>query len=288
MDTPTIQITALRPEDIPSGMLLSSAENWNQTPADWQLFLEGLGNVAIAARFGNRLVGTTTAMNYLDRVAWIGMVLVDREFRGKGISRMLLQETFNRLKGVSSLKLDATPAGHPVYEKMGFHDEYTLLRMIRMEETEKPVITGEPPAVPMTSADLGEIISLDARIFGARREMLIGHLWKSAPGMAWIIRNNGEKISGFIMGRPGSLYTQIGPLYAEDEKVARSLFVSALAGVRQKPVMADIPMEKETFCQWLGSLGFSRRRPFTRMYLGKNPYPGLPAMQFLISGPEFG
>jgi hypothetical protein len=39
---------------------------------------------------------------------------------------------------------------------------------------------------------------------------------------------------------------------------------------------------------WLASLGFTSERYFVRMYRGKNAFPGIPANQFAIAGPEFG
>jgi len=35
-------------------------------------------------------------------------------------------------------------------------------------------------------------------------------------------------------------------------------------------------------------LGFTFQRPFTRMYLGENPWPGRPELVYATSGPEKG
>jgi hypothetical protein len=55
---------------------------------------------------GNRVVGTATAVNYRSRFAWIGMVLVDADSRGRD------QECLMRDALVFSplpARLDATP-----------------------------------------------------------------------------------------------------------------------------------------------------------------------------------
>ena len=115
----------LRPmqlKDIQSAMKLSIAEGWNQTEKDWKLFVEGPGNICMVAESNNKIVGTTNAINYSNQVAWIAMVLVDKEYRGRGISKALLEHVFKNLQSCQSAKLDATPAGKEVYKKFGFSD----------------------------------------------------------------------------------------------------------------------------------------------------------------------
>src|SRR5687768_5699322 len=96
--------------DIASAMKLSTAEGWNQTENDWKLFIENPGNTCMLAECGNKVIGTTTAINYSNQVAWIGMVLVDKDYRGQGVSKSLLTTIFEKLESFKSVKLDATPA----------------------------------------------------------------------------------------------------------------------------------------------------------------------------------
>ena len=58
----------------------------------------------------------------------IGMVLVPPEKRRMGIGTALLMHGIEYLeaKGVAAVKLDATPLGRPLYEKLGFVVEYDL------------------------------------------------------------------------------------------------------------------------------------------------------------------
>ena len=39
------------------------------------------------------------------------------------------------LRGIPSIRLDATPQGRPVYQRLGFEDEYELCRMQLAEVT---------------------------------------------------------------------------------------------------------------------------------------------------------
>lgn len=122
----------LRPmelSDIGSAMKLSNAESWNQTEKDWKLLVENPDNVCLVAECGNKVIGTTTAINYSNQIAWIGMVLVDKEYRGQGVSKSLLTKIFKKLEFCKSVKLDATLQGQQVYKKFDFQEEYFIARM---------------------------------------------------------------------------------------------------------------------------------------------------------------
>ena len=61
--------------------------------------------------------------------------------------------------------------------------------------------------------------------------------------------------------------------------------LSTLAG---QGVVIDVPAYQDDLLHWLISVGFTRQRPFIRMYYGSNQNPGLPQQVFAISGPELG
>ena len=109
-------IRPMRNEDLDQALSLSMAEGWNQTEKDWGLIIGNKHNVCIVVEKDNRLAGTATAMNYENKIAWIGMVLVDKSLRGMGAGKMLLENIIDRLRHIKSVKLDATPAGEPCLE----------------------------------------------------------------------------------------------------------------------------------------------------------------------------
>src|SRR6476619_2273692 len=117
-------IRSMQMSDIENGLRLSITEGWNQTEKDWKLFIENPQNICIVAEAGNKVIGTTTAINYSNQLAWIGMVLVDKAYRGMGVGKLLLTNILSKSEFFKSVKLDATPAGQRVYKKFGFEDEY--------------------------------------------------------------------------------------------------------------------------------------------------------------------
>jgi predicted GNAT family N-acyltransferase len=274
--------------DIEQGMQLSSSEGWNQTEKDWKLLIENPGNISLVAEAENKVIATTTAINYSNEIAWIGMVLVNKNYRGRGVSKSLLRNILEKLRSCKSIKLDATPAGQQVYKKFGFADEYLITRMINLSPKSLPTsddinILPEPILPKHTE----EIAALDKAIFGANRIHLIKYLVKEYPRKAWLLKRN-NKIEGFVLGRDGTKYNHIGPVAASSTFDAQILVSNALQKLNNQPVIADVPNDKEELLTWLHSLAFREQRQFMRMYMQKNPFPGIIDKHHLICGPEFG
>jgi GNAT superfamily N-acetyltransferase len=281
----------LRPmelSDIGSAMKLSTAEGWNQTERDWKLFIENPDNVCMVAECGNKVIGTTTTINYSNQVAWIGMVLVDKEYRGLGVSKSLLTNIFKNLESCKSVKLDATPEGQQVYKKFDFKDEYLIARMTNSSMKDLPSDDGNDILPePIQLKHIPEIIALDEIIFGANRTQLIKSLVREYPDKGWLMKRNNE-ITGFALGRDGNKYHHIGPVVAANTADAKALIAKVLKKLSNQPVVADVLCDKEDLIAWLSSIGFVKQRHFTRMYRKENTVAGKAGEQYLICGPEFG
>lgn len=269
--------------DIPRGLALCRQAGWNQLERDWKIFLTLSPDGCLAVE-KDMVIGTAATLKYGDRFSWIGMVLVDKEYRGRGIGMELLLKALDLLKKETTVKLDATPAGRQLYLKLGFVEEYPLSRMI------KPGIRHTPYASAARVFQKGEletIAELDFKVFGANRLSLLEWMYAGAPTMTYVFKKN-NKILGYCLGRHGNKYIHIGPVVAADAKVARQLVSAALNQHIGQAVMLDISHFDPSWMAWLVSIGFEEQRPFYRMYRGLNDYPGEPEKQYAILGPEFG
>src|SRR5262249_54327517 len=145
---------------------------------------------------------------------WIGMVLVDEVFRGRGIGTALLRHALEFLAGrrVSTVRLDATPLGRPLYERLGFVEQFQLARY---EGTPLPtplvaeVQTPRPEEWEMLAA-------LDQAIVGTDRCRLLFRLFTEQPESLRLVRN-GDGIAGFIATRSGRNALLVGPCIASPE-----------------------------------------------------------------------
>ncbi|MFT3946677.1 MAG: GNAT family N-acetyltransferase [Agriterribacter sp.] len=287
MEDNQIIIRIMQPDDIAAGLSLSADEGWNQTVNDWNFLITYSGSICIAAICQKEIIATTTAILYSGRVAWIGMVLVKKTYRGRGISKLLLDHVFEKLKSFPSIKLDATPQGQQVYTKFGFKDEYRIARMVNTVRQKITIPAGDLLPEKVRPEHMHGIIALDEIVFGANRAQLIEMLVKTYPHKAWVlVRDN--RITGFALGRDGSRYHHIGPVTALTMLDAGMLVTHALGELAVKPVVMDILCDKEELMSSLMAAGFSTQRYFTRMYKAGNPFPGVSNNMFAICGPEFG
>jgi len=315
---------------------LSRSASWNQTGDDWRYMLSAGRGWGLSAPDGT-VLASTLVLPYgpaparraeFDArpgagFAWVSMVLVLPAHRRLGYASRLLRVAIDWLdaRGLDAL-LDATPAGHDVYLQQGFVDTWGFARYQRAAGPAASAVdsaapsaatAGTPAAAPTSAAirplhadDWPTILALDAPAFGGCREALLRSLAVRLPAAARVACS-GERVTGFVFGRPGREATQIGPLVANDRPTAIALLEAALAGV-SSAVYVDAP---ECHAPWraaLQAMGFGLQRPFTRMIRPArarrgagspvdparvdpprlDPAPGDPRTLMLVAGPELG
>lgn len=282
MDLLVRQMTS---QDIPAAMELKALAHWNQTEADWRVFLEANPPGCFAAVCDGRLVGTTTVIQHGRSLAWIGMVLVHPAYRGRGIATRLMRKALDYLADCPTIKLDATAAGKKVYEKLGFVEESVLRRLTTKR---LPSSQGSADGIaPIERAEFEAIARMDRRWFRGDRGFLLAALHENNPEMALRLTCRGQT-AGYCFGRRGSDFVQIGPILAENTKHAARLAGSVLRQLRPAAVLLDVPAIQVEFLQWLENMGFSVQREFVRMVRGEKDQGDALKSQFAICGPEFG
>jgi creatinine amidohydrolase/Fe(II)-dependent formamide hydrolase-like protein/GNAT superfamily N-acetyltransferase len=271
--------------DMPELMDLTAQSKWNQLPDDWNFFMKNSPDGCFVMVHQGKSVGTITTIDYDHKVSWIGMVLVDSSFRRMGIASELMNMGINALSRCETIKLDATPAGKKVYDKLGFKDEYKLVRMVN--HNIRSVSDRSPEVSPITVKDIPEVIEFDKNYFGVDRSSVIESLTSREAACCFKYHSAG-RIKGFCLGRPGKNYTHIGPVVAETSVVAVNLVEAAINKLSGTAVVIDIMDLNSEFSEFLKQAGFTIQRPFIRMYKGENKNAGIQEKYFAIAGPELG
>ena len=281
----------LNDRDLAAALTLSAEAGWNQTAADWQIFLD-LGSAVGVVGTDGRLIATAATLPHASRFAWISMVLVTAAQRRQGLARWLLRDCIERLTSRQLVPvLDATPAGRSVYSGLGFRDAWSMRRLVGLVGRAAQAPPAGPAAEgvtvrPLDPADWPEIIAYDAAVFGADRRALLRRLAGRLPEAALIAERQG-RLAGFLLGRDGRVMNQLGPLAAESDQVARALLARAFAAVAL-PLAVDVPDRHAGLGGWLLTLGFTAERPLTRMVYCTGAAFDDPTRLFAIAGPELG
>lgn len=269
----------LTSDDLPRAAALSGLVGWNQVAADWAFFLchgqvRGLddGQEALAA--------TAAVLPYGPDLAWISMVLVRPDRRRQGLATVLLRWALEALHGTLCIALDATPAGQPVYRRLGFAARWGFTRW-----TLPATLPAEPGVTvrPSRDADWPALLALDHAAFGTPRECLLRGLAARKPAL---VAEGPHGIRGAAWARDGLHGPQLGPVLAADPHVARALLAAGAAALPTGTVL-DLRDAAPGMADWLAAHGVTPRRPFTRMTLGAPP-PGALVGLVAVAGPEFG
>lgn len=279
----SIALLPFQEEHIPLGMQLKEWANWNQVITDWKLLLRMSSGGAFVATYKGKEVGTVVTLEYAQLFSWIGMVLVDPRYRGRGVGTHLLKSALDYAQPKGPVLLDATALGQPLYHSLGFQ---AVGKVARLQ------ITG-PPSVSTTETgnistaqrkDLAKLSTYDQNKIQFSRAVLIEDFFQREPNYAFVAHQH-QRIVGYVLGRAGSRFHHIGPLAADNRNVAKALLKYAFAKAPQRTMIIDVPMGQQEWYVWLLEQGFTMQRSFTRMCLGdprKIPH-GL--NQFAIAGP---
>lgn len=275
--------------DLPRALALSTAAGWNQQLADWQ-FAQGLNpGRSFVAEAGTALVGTAVTIDYGGRHGWIAMVLVHPDWRRHGVGTALFAQAVAALAALPATGLDATPMGRPIYERFGFQAVGELVRLV----TDAVVPPSSEVTAPGRIRAAGSravpdaVAALDAAASGLCRPRLLAALAARAPDLALVHEDTAGAVDGFVLARPGRVWTQLGPLVAADTAVASALLRRALGAMAGRPAVIDVPAAQTEMLDWLATAGFREQRRNMRMWLGPAPAT-VAAASRAVAGPDLG
>ncbi|RWE44528.1 MAG: GNAT family N-acetyltransferase [Mesorhizobium sp.] len=247
MQQDEIEIRDFGPDHIEGAVALSRQENWPHRAQDWQMALQ-LSSGVVALGDHGQVTGTILVTPYGDDCAMINMVIVDRNVRGKGLGRRLMEQAF-ALAEDRPLRLVATRDGMPLYEKLGFVPSGTV-----MQHQGNMAALSAPGGVEAAGAnDLAEIKTMDRDAYGADREALIDAL--AERGQFAVIRRNGD-IEAYAAIRPFGRGEVIGPVIAGNVEDAKAL-ISFFAASRPGAFLRVDTDSRTGIADWLTEIGLA-------------------------------
>lgn len=268
-------IRVMQESDLVAADRIRESAGWNQMPADWQRVLQYQPQGCFVAERDGKLVGTVTTTSFGSALAWIGMMLVDAGHRRQGIGTALMKHALDYLNraGVECIRLDATPAGRPVYERLGFQAEWDFQRWCGLG------LNSAGPA-SVASFDLtAEALRLDQAAFGVCRR----HWLELVAQDSTVISLN----HGFGMIRPGRSAAYLGPLTAANPDTAAAILRELLQKAAGD-IYWDIPSPNSAAVDLAREMGFEPVRDLTRMWTGRRIVRPDLRLQFALTDPGTG
>jgi hypothetical protein len=241
---------------------------WPHRADDWR-FVVQLG-VGFVAEDASGVIGTALCWKYGADRASLGMVIVSPARQGHGIGRKLMELVLEELGGRITF-LHATPAGQPLYEKLGFRAAGTLDQ--HQGAAFQPPLVSLPPGErlrPLGSSDTARLVELASQASGLDRSEVLPALLENADGIA--LDRDGELV-GFALFRRFGRGFAIGPVVAPhsgDASRAKALISHWLALNEGVFVRVDTPGDSG-LTEWLEQLGLPRVDTVVRMVRNAAP-----------------
>ncbi|NNE91686.1 MAG: GNAT family N-acetyltransferase [Verrucomicrobiales bacterium] len=275
-----LRIRPLREADLAFADSVREIAGWNQTLTDWRRFLSYESEGCFLAEWDGNPAATITTTRYPGGLAWIGMMLVHPDFRRRGIATALMEHAIQFLReiGATCIKLDATPEGEPVYERLGFQAEpgFTLARWVMekssVEESIEAIGGGEKFVTP----------EFDRLHFGDDRSDWLAAVAADARDV--IVNRN----RAFGMLRAGSRADYLGPVSAISEESGVEMTRRFLDTRLRRTTFWDVPDANETVVELAKEFGFEKVRILTRMWTGEKLIPSDPQLHFGLVDPACG
>ena len=261
-----ITIRKMRRSDFAFAIRLTDTMNWDLTEKDFTFLIELEPEGCFVAIADAKRVGITTTAHF-GKIGCIGNVIVDAQYRSKGIGVRLVKEATRYLsdKYASTITLYAYQNTVEFYEKMGFKADYNLIRFTgegqRSQEKYDNVRA-------MTQRDLEEAINIDYECMSWNRERLLRRKFAESGDLCHAAQQNG-KLVGFIMA---DRYRQeIGPLICRPNRDGEA--ISLLKTVLDKLVDVEIGIgiseKKPRIADALVQMSFKEEFRVTLMHLGE-------------------
>jgi ribosomal protein S18 acetylase RimI-like enzyme len=187
MATEGLEIRPLQAADVRAAIELARAQGFRDRTRFYEFVMRVGTCQSVVGIIGNRLVATGLATAN-GRVGWLGAIVVAAEFRRRGFGRAVTEELIRRLRmaGCETISLEATDAGRPMYERMGFRlvSHYHQLQADHLAG--RPSLPPGARARRLEPADLPAVLDLDRRATAEDRSAPLTVLARSG---GWVLES---------------------------------------------------------------------------------------------------
>jgi GNAT superfamily N-acetyltransferase len=200
-------------------------------------------------------------------IARIGLMAVHPDLQRRGIGQAIMEHLLKwaTMRGATTILLDATPAGFPLYTRLGFvTDDYAWVY-----GCSHPVSLAGPEAASVNlfqPADLPEVAAFDAVRSGTSRTAILARYGEELAGRAFVARDSQGRVTGYLMSQS----KRLGPWLADTPEIAASLLRRALP-LCSTTTLALVPESNQAAITLLERTGFTPERRLHSMRRGGVP-----------------
>ncbi|MBO8177629.1 MAG: GNAT family N-acetyltransferase [Bacillus sp. (in: Bacteria)] len=251
------QMHRLNKKDTPELIALSASVDWDYDEQE----INTIMSVGIVYGHKNEqgdIISSAAIIPYDNKLASIGMVIVNENYRGNGLGKELTQACINSVPNETTIMLIATKEGKPLYEKLGFQTVTYVHKFL--SDNYMPLYSDhenkEYEIIPLTDSHFSQVQELDQSAIGADRSSFLKFRIQQAK-QGVVVRNNNGDIVGYGLSIEGPINLILGPIVAINDDVA-TYIIEHLARGYQGKLRIDVPDGQESFITYLEKCGFNK------------------------------
>jgi predicted N-acetyltransferase YhbS len=262
-----------KPSDLEYAAYLTKKEGWHsETTLEFKSFYDHDSNGCLLCEVGGVRRGMCIATAY-DQSGFIGELIVDNQFRNKGIGRVLMQHAIDYLhhQKMETIFLDGVQKAIPLYLDLGFRSICRSLRFFgQIDPQENHEIRN------IEQDDLQRIFEVDREQFGDDRSFFLKKRIENYPNLALVWKKN-KKILAYLFARIGvGGWVTVGPWVNFIDHVDQMVILAHLqAKIGNQPFSIGVLENRSLIIHQLVMHGMNPQPdPPSRMILGHGMNPG--------------
>jgi len=230
-------------------------KDWGDIIPDIEFYIKSTFCNPIKATIDNKIVGIG-ALIIFENTSWIAHIIVDSNYRNKGIGSEIVNELLKKAKedSIETCSLIATELGKPIYLKAGFRVVTNYIFLKREKQWIDSSLSKN--VIPFNEKYRSDIYELDKVISGENREMLLKDYLVDSK---LYIKN--EKVVGYYLPE-----LKDGLIFSDTEEAGLELMNLKYSTVDK----AVLPVENAKGLEFLKQKGFIETSKATRMIFGKD------------------
>ena len=200
-------------------------------------------------------ISCLSVVKHTDNYAFAGNYHVEEQHRGRGYGFRIWKTAMGSLSDDCNVGLHTVVQNETLYKKIGFQRAWInkRFRFVTSRSQATSAFSGiqHSPGICVNTVpevDFGDILDYTTSIYGFERYSFL-QKWANSPN-SWgcVATNNKGRIVGYANVRtthPQDQWWKIGPLFADDSQIARSLYKAILEKVSAEDqngtVVVDVP-----------------------------------------------
>jgi GNAT superfamily N-acetyltransferase len=229
------QIHRMHADEVQTAINWAAQEGWNPGIHDAQTFYAADPDGFFVGEINNEAIAVGSAVVYDEHFAFCGLYIVKPEYRGKGYGIELTQARLQYAKP-RNVGIDGVVENISIYERIGYRLAY---HNVRFQGIAVNIDIDSKAITPLSNVLFSDIETYDRQCFPAYRSKFLRAWITQADSLALGFVENG-RLLGYGVRRRCIEGHKIGPLFADNPRIADQLFLALQQDIPSDAIFLDI------------------------------------------------